>query len=55
MDFDHRIEPLDGGSRITFDVDLNGPMVGYVRPVARRLYQPQMERSLDLLAGTSTV
>ena len=49
MDFDHRCEPTDNGTRVTFDVDLTGPMSSAIRPVARLTYRPQMERALDLL------
>jgi hypothetical protein len=48
--FDHRIEVTESGARIEFDVDLNGPLAGIVRPVARLTYRPQMERALDLLS-----
>jgi len=47
--FDHQLEATGAGSRVTFDVDLDGPLAGAVRPLARRVYRPQMERALDLL------
>jgi hypothetical protein len=49
MDFDHRCQPTDTGCRVTFDVNLDGPLGSLVRPVARLIYKPQMERALDLL------
>jgi hypothetical protein len=49
MNFDHSCEPTETGCRVTFDVDLDGPLAGVVRPVARLTYRPQMERALDLL------
>jgi hypothetical protein len=49
MDFDHRCEPTETGCRVTFDVNLGGPLAGVVRPMARLIYRPQMERALDLL------
>ena len=49
MDFDHRVEVVDTGTRIEFDVDLNGPLAALVRPLARLNYRPQMETALDLL------
>lgn len=49
MDFDHRCQATDIGCRVTFDVSLDGPLGGLVRPVARLVYRPQMERALDLL------
>ena len=53
MDFDHRCEPVETGCRITFDVDLSGPLAGLVRPIARLSYRPQMNRALDLLVTTA--
>lgn len=49
MDFDHRCEPTEGGSRVIFDVDLDGPLAGVVRSVVRPVYDPKMQRALDLL------
>lgn len=51
MDFDHRIEGTTGGCRVTFDVDLEGAFSPVVRPLARLVYRPQMERALDLLVA----
>lgn len=49
MNFNHRCQPINGGTRIVFDVDLTGPFAGLIRPVSRLTYRPQMERALDLL------
>ncbi len=49
MTFDHRCESTRDGCRVVFDVDLEGPLAGAIRPLARRVYRPQMERALDLL------
>ena len=51
MDFDHRIEDTANGCRVTFDVDLEGPLAALIRPLARLVYRPQMERALDLLVA----
>lgn len=51
MDFDHRIEDTPNGCRVTFDVDLEGPLAALIRPLARLVYRPQMERALDLLVA----
>ena len=53
MDFDHRCEPAESGTRVVFDVDLTGTLAGLVRPLARLSYRPQMERALDLLIQPS--
>ena len=45
----YRCEPTERGSRVTIDVSLNGPLVSILRPLARSIYRPQMERALDLL------
>ena len=49
MGFGHHCESIESGCRVTFDVDLDGPLAGVVRPMARLIYRPQMERALDLL------
>lgn len=49
MDFDHRCQPAGTGSRVVFDVDLDGPLAGLIRPLVRPLYDPKMQRALDLL------
>ena len=50
MDFDHRCESTEGGGcRVVFDVDLDGPLAGLIRPIVRPLYEPKMQRALDLL------
>lgn len=49
MSFDHRIEALESGCRVTFDVDLDGRLAAIARPLARLVYRPQMERALDLI------
>lgn len=51
MDFDHRIETTPGGCQVTFDVDLEGTLAPVIRPLARLVYRPQMERALDLLVA----
>jgi hypothetical protein len=50
LDFNHRVE-AEGivGTRVTFDLDLNGRGAVLVRPLGRLLYGRQMQRALDLL------
>ena len=50
LDFNHRVE-AEGivGTRVTFDLDLNGRGAVLVRLVGRLLYGRQMQRALDLL------
>jgi Polyketide cyclase / dehydrase and lipid transport len=49
IDFDHRCEPIEAGCRVVFDIDLDGPLAGLVRPLVRPFYEPKMQRALDLL------
>lgn len=49
MDVRYRCDPTDTGCRVGFDVSLDGSFGGLVRPIARLIYGPQMERALDLL------
>jgi hypothetical protein len=49
MDYDHRIEPTASGCRVTFDVDLDGPLAFVARGIGRPVYRRQIERALDLL------
>jgi hypothetical protein len=51
LDHDHRCEPTDTGSNVTFEVSLNGPLAALVRPLASLIYRPQMNRALDLLVA----
>lgn len=53
LGFDHSVEPTDDGSRITFDVDLDGPLAGVMRPLLRPPYLSQMNRALDNLVETA--
>lgn len=53
MDYDHRCEPTDTGSKVTFEVSLNGPLAALVRPLASLIYRPQMNRALDLLVANA--
>lgn len=55
MDFDHRLSQVDKGSVVMFDVDLVGPLGWALRPLARLVYRPQMERALDLLVAEAEV
>lgn len=49
MTFDHALEPTETGSRVVFDVDLDGVLARIVRPAFRLVYRPNMERALDML------
>ncbi|MBA3796358.1 MAG: hypothetical protein H0X20_03915 [Chloroflexi bacterium] len=49
MSFDHRVEPMEIGCGVTFDIDLDGRRAAIARPLARLVYRPQMERALDLV------
>lgn len=52
MRFDHRVEPIDNSrTRITFDVNVDGPMAGVLRPLFRLLYRPNMNLALDILVA----
>lgn len=53
LGFDHVVEPTDHGSRITFDVDLDGPLAAVMRPLMRLPYLSQMNRALDNLVETA--
>lgn len=46
MDFDHSCEPIETGCRVILDVNLDGPLARVVRPMARLINRPQMERAL---------
>jgi hypothetical protein len=49
LDFNHVVEPEGDGTRITFDLNLNGRGAALVRRLGRILYGRQMRRALDLL------
>jgi hypothetical protein len=51
MDYDHRVARTPAGCRVTFDVDLTGPLGSLARGLGRPVYRRQMERALDLLAA----
>lgn len=52
MRFDHVVDPIDDSrTRVLFDVDLDGPMAGLLRPLFRLQYRPNMNLALDTLVA----
>lgn len=52
MRFDHVVEATgDSLTRIFFDVDVDGPIAGLLRPVLRLQYRPNMNLALDTLVA----
>ena len=51
MTFDHIVEATSDGTRVTFDVDLDGPLASVFRPLFRLQYRPNMETALDGLVA----
>ena len=52
MRFDHVVESLDNSrTRVLFDVDLDGPAAGLLRPLFRIQYRPNMNLALDTLVA----
>lgn len=54
MRFDHVVETIDDShTRIFFEVDVDGPMAGVLRPIIRLQYRPNMNLALDTLVAVA--